>query len=537
MPRTIASVPILRRPRDISILDRVYEHISLPPVVTAAIDTPEFQRLRGLKQLGASSFLYPGAIHTRFEHSIGVAHLARQFLNVIATKQPELFHSCSGGGSDKSVVAYHVECAMLAGLFHDVGHGPFSHLFEDVIATRCASPNQIPFCHEAMSQVLMLRVANRLQLDATMIQDVSALMAGGRGFKNAPFYKEIISNKRNGIDVDRLDYLIRDSLCCFGKATMDVRVNRLFNAARIIPVDDRTTTSVGGDARDYKIAFEQKMAVTIRDLFALRAKLHKSVYQHHVVKAVGHMIGDILYHAAGRGDTDGSNYLRVGGHTLQECASDPELFIKLGDWILDAIDASGPASTTAAPPPYDTDEPQGLVEARRLLHKLRTRELYTLSGCINVDPVRLPPDSKVPTAATIESQIIEALGQPGATTLQSGVAKLSAIRRSIIVEVVSINHGTGDKDPLQFVDFFNPKDEGNLDRCFSLKGSSPLLSPSVFEEKTIMVFSRERAHNSAISAAFDRWAKDEGLNKGLKDALYPGLAFHNPRSSQFFQTN
>ena len=483
--------------------------------------------------------VYPGAMHSRYNHALGAMYLMQKAIQILRSKGQEITE-------EEALGAY------VAILLHDVGHGPFSHLFEDVIATRCAATTTTPsggggggappavFCHEVMSQSLMLRVAKRLELDTEMIRDVSALMAGGGGGSKtttagetppaptqAPFYKELISNKRNGIDVDRLDYLIRDSLCCFGKPTMDVRVNRLFNSARIISVNN---------GEDYKMAFEQKMAVTIRDLFALRAKLHKSVYQHHVVKAVGHMIGDILFHAAGNESSSSTSpstqFLRVGGHTLQECATDPELFIKLGDWILDAIDASGPTPITPTTSGGGGgDVPLGLGEARRLLYKLRSRELYSLSGCINIDPTVLKASSlPQPTAGQIEQQLLESLKSSPHHQIQYDANTIDAIRRSIIVEVVSINHGKGDKDPLQFVDFYNPKDIANIDRCFSLKGSSPLLSPSVFEEKTIMVFSRDRAHNSAISTAFERWVGDGGLNGGVTAALYPGLAFHNPRT-------
>eukprot|EP00759_Apiculatamorpha_spiralis_P017813 PhF_6_TR23920/c0_g1_i1/m.33485 len=72
------------------VLDRVYEHITLPQIVFDIIDTPEFQRLRGLKQLGFTSWLYPGATHTRFEHSVGVAHLANTMVKKLARRQESL---------------------------------------------------------------------------------------------------------------------------------------------------------------------------------------------------------------------------------------------------------------------------------------------------------------------------------------------------------------------------------------------------------------------------------------------------------------
>ena len=100
--------------------DTIYGQISLSKIAISIIDTPVFQRLRNIKQLGACSYIFPTASHSRFEHSIGVAHLAKEFLrnleinsdNIKPTKKDYLM----------------VE---IAGLCHDIGHGPFSHAFDN----------------------------------------------------------------------------------------------------------------------------------------------------------------------------------------------------------------------------------------------------------------------------------------------------------------------------------------------------------------------------------------------------------------------
>src|SRR6266851_10449610 len=85
------------------------------------IGTPEFQRLRRIRQLGVSEFVYPGATHTRFAHSIGVFHVARQLLDIIRREI-----------TDAKFDKKRADVAVIAALLHDLGHGPFSHTFEGV---------------------------------------------------------------------------------------------------------------------------------------------------------------------------------------------------------------------------------------------------------------------------------------------------------------------------------------------------------------------------------------------------------------------
>jgi deoxynucleoside triphosphate triphosphohydrolase SAMHD1 len=108
-------------PQDFTrVSDEVHRTIDFCPVVKAFKDTPQFQRLRSVKQLGTSHYVYPSANHTRFEHSLGVSHLANALCRRIKERQPYL------GATDKDVL-----CVTLAGLLHDIGHGPFSHIYEE----------------------------------------------------------------------------------------------------------------------------------------------------------------------------------------------------------------------------------------------------------------------------------------------------------------------------------------------------------------------------------------------------------------------
>jgi HD superfamily phosphohydrolase len=491
------------RSRGVTLSDRVYEHISLPPLIVRAVDTPYFQRLRGLKQLGVSSFLYPSAVHTRFEHSLGVAHLAQRFVDTIRRVQPEL-----------GLTESDIQLAMLAGLCHDIGHGPFSHLFEDVITRRqqqgsfsTSSSSAAPFfCHEAMGQRItehMLRgIVGEREIDVVL-----ALMRGfvdNKGGLPVPPYAEIISNKRSGVDVDRLDYFIRDSVCCFGKPTVDVRVSRLFSSCRLTPA--AAVSPKNARLPEWEIIFEQKMALTLRELFALRAKLHKHVYQHQVTKCIGHMVGDAIAAAV--------PHFLVGGLTLLECCAHVDSFCKLGDWILEAIESS-------------SDE--RLVASQSIIRRIRERNLYKLVMCQALRDSPSPPDgsgaqqqaanSSAPSAERIEQQISSVLAR-------SSLVSSSTLLSPFIVDIVEISHGKGNADPLSSIRFYNPKmpwESAQQQLSSVAAGSSPLFHPMAFQERTVMVFVRDSSATAAVAAACGVW-RDEAERAGW---LVPALPFLN----------
>lgn len=100
--------------------DPIHGHIHLPRYVVECMDTPQFQRLRDLRQMGTCYFVFPGASHNRFEHCIGTSHLAGELVERFQKEQPEL-----------EIRAEEVACMRLAGLCHDLGHGPFSHVFDN----------------------------------------------------------------------------------------------------------------------------------------------------------------------------------------------------------------------------------------------------------------------------------------------------------------------------------------------------------------------------------------------------------------------
>lgn len=122
--------------------DPVHGYISLSTDVVKIMDTEQFQRLRDLKQLGTSYHVFPGASHNRFEHCVGTSHLAGKLADRIYATQPDL-----------DLRPRDCTLVKLAGLCHDLGHGPFSHAFEEFLHQHL--PNH-PWKHEEMS-VKMLK--------------------------------------------------------------------------------------------------------------------------------------------------------------------------------------------------------------------------------------------------------------------------------------------------------------------------------------------------------------------------------------------
>jgi HD superfamily phosphohydrolase len=117
----------------------IHDTMRFSPKAIAIIDTPHFQRLRELRQLGLTSFIFPTANHTRFEHSLGVYHLAEMWSRRLQQQ------TCR---DSYRITEEDVECISLAGLCHDLGHGPFSHAFDHELLRRL---DITTFVHEEMS--------------------------------------------------------------------------------------------------------------------------------------------------------------------------------------------------------------------------------------------------------------------------------------------------------------------------------------------------------------------------------------------------
>ncbi|XP_078026099.1 deoxynucleoside triphosphate triphosphohydrolase SAMHD1-like [Epinephelus lanceolatus] len=308
--------------------DPIHGHMALHPLLVKIIDTPQFQRLRNIKQLGGAYFVYPGASHNRFEHSIGVGHLAGELAKALHATQPELL-----------ITERDILCVQIAGLCHDLGHGPFSHLYDGMFIPK-ACPEET-WKHEDASVQMFdhlvkcngleeeMKKYSLVPQDQTFIKEMIAGPLKKRQgelqtktvdewpYKGRPqdksFLYEIVANKTNGIDVDKFDYLSRD---CYH---LGIRNNfdhlRFLKFARVCEVDGQK-----------HICTRDKEVINLYDLFHTRNGLHRRACQHRVHSIIENMIAEAFVKADEHIQIEGS-----GGKmfTLSTAIDDMEAFTKL----------------------------------------------------------------------------------------------------------------------------------------------------------------------------------------------------------------
>lgn len=231
--------------------DPVYGFIDFPASkIFDVVEHPYFQRLRRIKQLGLTDFVYPGAIHTRFHHALGATHLMQMALDVLKAK-----------GQDIS--KEETEGAYLAILLHDIGHGPFSHALEHHI---------VNVSHEELSLVFM----NNLNQQMGGTLDLAIEIFTNKYHKG--FLHQLVSGQ---LDVDRLDYLRRDSFFT-GVSEGVVSSDRILKMLDVV---------------DDNLVVEKKGIYSIEKFLIARRLMYWQVYLHKTVNSAEQMLLSILRRA------------------------------------------------------------------------------------------------------------------------------------------------------------------------------------------------------------------------------------------------
>lgn len=218
------------------IRDSVYGDIRLNEIEVEVMDNPQFQRLRRIKQLGLISLIYPGANHTRFEHSIGTMHIASKLADKLDLNQ-----------EDKELVR-------ISALLHDIGHGPFSHVSEGVLS----------FPHEELTKYVIENTAIRDIIEKKFDINKIIEIINGEG-KFGP----IVSGE---LDADRMDYLLRDSHYT-GVAYGIIDYERIISNINL----------------NKHLSLDIKGVQAAEGALVSRYFMYPSVYQHHTTRIVNSM--------------------------------------------------------------------------------------------------------------------------------------------------------------------------------------------------------------------------------------------------------
>ncbi|XP_039460170.1 deoxynucleoside triphosphate triphosphohydrolase SAMHD1-like isoform X1 [Oreochromis aureus] len=465
--------------------DPIHGHIELPPLLVKIIDTPQFQRLRNIKQLGGGYFVFPGASHNRFEHSIGVGYLAGELAKALKVKQPEL------NISDRDVL-----CVQIAGLCHDLGHGPFSHLFDGMFNPE-ADPLTKDWKHEDASLQMfdhlvkanslaqeMERYGLILPTDLTFIKEMikplksddAEWLREGERHENKSFLYEIVSNKQNGIDVDKFDYFARD--CHHLGIRNNFDHQRFIMFARVCDVNGRK-----------HICSRDKEVANLYDMFHTRNSLHRRAYQHRVTKSVEIMIKDALLKADHHILTKGS-----GGTTLclSKAKTDMEAYTKLTDQVIEKILHPCSSSNEPTPPP--------LEEAREILERIMSRDLYQFVGETKLKKEDQEEIKKMKDS--LENELVKVIRKD-----------------NFEITVVTLDYGMKNKDPINTTYFYT---KANPTEAFKIpREQVSKLLPVCFAEKILRVYCKNSASLRDAKFCFQSWCHENDFVTEDRDRATP----------------
>lgn len=251
------------------IKDPLHGYIEIDDLAIAIIDTVEMQRLRRIRQLGFSYLVYPGANHTRFEHSLGVYHLMTLLLDRLEVAKEE----------EQELI--------VASLIHDIGHGPYSHVTEPVIKKITGNSHEdiediifkqeveVDAKIEAESAKTIAEVLDELSLDK---QKIAGYIKGERRAEYAEGERDLSKVLNGEIDVDKMDYLVRDS----------------YYTGVAYGVVDNIRIIQGLDFVGGKVVITEKGILPAEYLLFSRFLMYPTVYKHHTSRIAQLMFSKAL---------------------------------------------------------------------------------------------------------------------------------------------------------------------------------------------------------------------------------------------------
>jgi hypothetical protein len=241
----------------IEVRDPVHGLITFSDREWRVVDTRAFQRLRGVQQLALTNLVYPSARHSRFEHCMGAAHVAGRLARTLKDR----------GGADLDVGR-----VRMAALVHDIGHGSFSHVSEEVFEVLSGADR----VHEKISAAIVRHdPAVSKAIGKTDANWIAELLAGEGHARRRSVERDIVAGPA---DIDKLDYLLRDSHFCgvnYGRYDLD----KMVETAR--------TVSAGGETY---LAFHEDGLYALEEMLLARYHMHRQVYGHKTRVGIDRML-------------------------------------------------------------------------------------------------------------------------------------------------------------------------------------------------------------------------------------------------------
>lgn len=434
------------------IYDNIHGFIKMSNWAMEIINTKYFQRLKYLHQLGTCYYVFPNATHSRFEHSIGTYHLVgwilesikkstdQKYINKLLSEIPELNEYLNSKTDDNYLDNVICELVKIAGLCHDIGHGPFSHVFDDVfIEALCENKNKKDTdTHENRSCLLVEKIIKTTRLKNIItdqqIQFIKHLI--NPPYDRNGFIYQIVSNNLNSIDVDKCDYIARDTYAVGLKFSFDFRTI----------VDDVIVIN-------NIISYPKQLYYEISCLFMTRYRLHKQIYSHKSVIATQFMINDIML-------------LINPILEIYESTNDMDKFCELTDsYVLESVKILAKTKEK-----YNIDEQARIEKANDIMNRLTEYNFYKFIGTIV---------TKIPIIITINDII----------TFDNTINP-----ESILVYNGKIGFVSGKKDnPLDSIYFFDKKvyKMDNNNHSIIKKERISAFLPDTYQENLIMIFVKD----------------------------------------------
>ncbi|KAI6177123.1 Metal-dependent phosphohydrolase domain containing protein [Aphelenchoides bicaudatus] len=346
-----------------SINCNVHGSIDIIKPLSSIIDTPQFQRLRRIEQLSFCNRVYPTARHSRFEHSLGAYRLAFNFANFLSRNYED------------AVTKADIYCISIAALIHDIGHGPFSHFYEVFMKESGhptwkheqatiqmwehlleSNPNVRKELEHYLNEKDFIFIKELINPPKNLFKLEEWPMKGRP--KEKSFLFCIVSNANDGLDTDKMDYILRDSTNANVAIGCSISmINRLMNSFEIGQPDEGKGLM--------RLLYQQKILDDVYHMLSYRVRLHHVIYRHKTVVAIDKQMLKVLKLADKHLTFYGSN---GKAFSLSEAAYDMEAFMKVTDDFLIYIRNS---------------VSEVLKPARNLLTDIDCRRIYHEFGSFN----------------------------------------------------------------------------------------------------------------------------------------------------------